>query len=77
MLRHMKQHPLVCLPPRILQGDSVSVSVWTSTLKRTNLTARNIPFPKLRYDHLIGTLEVGPGFLKHRTGTPLCCRKGD
>lgn len=37
---------------RLAQGEPVSVSVWTSTLKRTNLTARHLPFPKLRWKAL-------------------------
>lgn len=36
----------------LLAQEDVSVSVWTSTLKRTIQTARGIPFPKLRWKAL-------------------------
>jgi hypothetical protein len=35
------------LPPP-MQNEKVSMSVWTSTLRRTIQTARNLPFPKLQ-----------------------------
>lgn len=38
--------------PLDLDGKPLPVSVWTSTLKRTILTAQNIPFPKLRWKAL-------------------------
>lgn len=45
-----------CLPEalisRLPQDLNVSVAVWTSTLKRTIQTARNLPFPKLRWKAL-------------------------
>mmetsp|Transcript_22383 Transcript_22383/g.48915 ORF Transcript_22383/g.48915 Transcript_22383/m.48915 type:complete len:250 (+) Transcript_22383:304-1053(+) len=39
------------LDSRLPQGDS-SISVWTSTLKRTIQTAEHLPFPKLRWKAL-------------------------
>lgn len=38
--------------PLCVQGEEVSVAVWTSTLKRTIQTARLLPFPKLRWKAL-------------------------
>ena len=32
-----------------LEGGTMPVSVWTSTLKRTIQTAELLPFPKLRW----------------------------
>ncbi len=36
--------------PVASEGESIPVSVWTSTLKRTIQTASELPFPKLRWD---------------------------
>lgn len=32
-----------------MEGNTMPVSVWTSTLKRTIQTAELLPFPKLRW----------------------------
>jgi len=32
----------------VLQDGEISLSVWTSTLKRTIETAKKLPFPKLQ-----------------------------
>ncbi|MEW5318299.1 MAG: hypothetical protein WDW38_009532 [Sanguina aurantia] len=45
----LSQHPTTSL---FAGQEDVSVSVWTSTLKRTIQTARGIPFPKLRWKAL-------------------------
>ena len=36
-------------PVQTLEGGTMPVSVWTSTLKRTIQTAELLPFPKLRW----------------------------
>ena len=49
---------LECLsgcPVQTLEGGTMPVSVWTSTLKRTIQTAELLPFPKLRWKVCAGT----------------------
>jgi hypothetical protein len=36
-----------------MEGNTMPVSVWTSTLKRTIQTAELLPFPKLRWKVLL------------------------
>ena len=61
-------------PQQTLEGATMPVSVWTSTLKRTIQTAELLPFPKLRWKvlHLPAAHLWKGGYLLQCASSPEC-----